>query len=88
MHTPMCKYTGSEAILRNMFQMGVVKMVITCDEVGPSDVTDTLYERTHYTFFDRKGNIVETGKYVAFHGYIYIYSNYLYITSSQPHSQV
>lgn len=53
---------GSEAILRDMFQMGVVKMVITCDEVGPSDVTDTLYERTHYTFFDRKGNIVETGK--------------------------
>ncbi len=53
-----------------MFQMGIAKMVIKSDEVGPSDVTDTLYERTHYTLFDRKGNIFETGKYVALHGHI------------------
>ncbi len=62
MRTPMYKCTGSEVVLRNMFQMGVAKMVIKSDEVGPSDVTDTLYERTHYTLFDKKDNIVETGK--------------------------
>lgn len=52
-------------VINSFFQTDVGSVVIKIDEVGPSDATDTLYERSHYTFFDMKGNIIDKGKHVV-----------------------
>jgi len=42
--------------------MGVSRVELKVDELGPPDATDTLYERSHFTFFDKEGNLLDKGK--------------------------
>ena len=53
---------GVKEMFITQFKMGVARIAFKIDEVGPPDATDTLFERSHYTLFDTKGNIVEKGK--------------------------
>jgi len=44
------------------FEMGISHVELKIDEMGPPDATDTLYERSHFTFFDKEGNLLDEGK--------------------------
>ena len=52
-------------MLTAIFEMGVSSVVLKIDEVGPPDATDALYERSHYTFFDKQGKIFDKGKWAT-----------------------
>jgi len=47
------------------FEMGFGSIEVKMDELGPPDATDTLYERSHFTFFDKEGNMMDRGKHVV-----------------------
>ena len=58
----MLSSQGVRKLLDSIFKMGVGSVALKIDEVGPCDATDTLYERSHYTFFDVQGKIIDKGK--------------------------
>ena len=49
-------------ILKTIFDLGVVEMTGMVEEVGPADATDRAYDRSSWTVYDEKGNIISKGK--------------------------
>ena len=43
-------------------KMGATKVLLEVDEVGPMGSPDMAYERSHYTFSDKDGKVMDHGK--------------------------
>lgn len=53
---------GVKKTLRTYFDLGMAKINIVMEEVGPTDATDRAYDRSSWTVFDENGNIITKGK--------------------------
>ena len=49
-------------VFSGVMTAGAKSVLLKIDEVGPLDATDTAYERSHYTFYDKDGAIFDHGK--------------------------
>ena len=43
-------------------KQGGATLLLEVDEVGPMESMDTVYERSHFTFYDRDKKVMMQGK--------------------------
>ena len=53
---------GVKQTLKTLFDLGMAKISFVMEEVGPTDASDTAYDRSSWTVFDEKGTIITKGK--------------------------
>lgn len=58
----MC--AGVKAVFSGAYEGGAKSAKLEIDEVGPLGSTDSVFERSHYTFYKEDGSIFDKGKYV------------------------
>jgi hypothetical protein len=61
---------------------GAKKVILTIDEVGPMGEGDTIYERSHYSFYKADGSVLDQGKYVYKHVHVAIQNAFPYLCGS------
>lgn len=55
-------HTAVAQVFSGVMKMGAAKVELAVDEVGPMGSVDTVYERSHYTFYDKDNKVMDHGK--------------------------
>ena len=59
----MCTSTTAVAhVFGGVMSQGGKSLVLEIDEVGPMESMDTVYERSHFTFYDKDKKVMMQGK--------------------------